>query len=69
MTDPELRRTLAALHPPTPSDSARSRALFRATLALDSSARSPAPVAERRNRFVRLSAFPALPALTLAAAA
>ena len=40
MTDPELRDRLAALRPPGSSDAVRSRALFRAHLALDAAAHS-----------------------------
>lgn len=64
MTDPELRRTLAALRPPAPDPAARDRALHRATLALDS-----APVAERRSRFASLSTLLAFPTLATIAAA
>ena len=40
MTDPELRERLAVLRPPASTDAARSRALFRANLALDASTRA-----------------------------
>ncbi len=54
MPDPDLRATLSALRPPAPSETARARALHRATLALA----APAAVAERRSRFVPSSALP-----------
>lgn len=53
MTDPELRKRLAALRPPASSEAARSRALFRANLALDAATRStPAsePAAAQTSR-------------------
>ncbi|MEY4488962.1 MAG: hypothetical protein RIQ79_1470 [Verrucomicrobiota bacterium] len=65
MPDADLRNQLSALHPPAPDETARGRALHRATLAL-ASAPAPASAPARGTRPSFAFGFSALAALAVA---